>query len=351
MSSQSLIDLALLPKLELHAHLNGSVRDSTLRELLSALHVGDVSSERRAMMLESLDARTRTLSDCFVIFDAIHRVTSTVAATERIAAEVVEDFADQHCVYLELRTTPKQTQTMSKQDYVSAVLRGIARGVAARAIDVGLLLSINRATDSAATALECVELARAFRDAGACVYGVELSGNPTKGDVRLFADAIAAAHRHALGVSIHIGEVADRDDELMALLAMRPHRIGHAVFMSDAARAVVQERRVPIEMCLTSNVLTDSVASYADHHMREYAASGHPLVLCTDDCAVFGTTLTREYELARTHLGVSDARFVELARSAVDCVLVWPGAVRDKVRARVDEQLRTLTEAKQARAD
>ncbi len=343
--SVSSVFVSALPKIELHAHLNGSVRDATLRALLVERGVGDVDEARRAMMLESLEAPSRTLSDCFVIFDAIHRVTTTRAAIERIASEAVLDFAAQRCVYLELRTTPKCTAELSKRDYVHAVLRGVAAGVAAcgvDAIDVGVLLSINRATDSAADALACVELAREFRDLGTCVYGVELSGNPAKGDVRLFADAMAAAHAHALGVSIHIGEVADRDAELLALLDMRPHRLGHAVFLSDAARALVLARRIPIEVCLTSNVLTDSVASYADHHVREYLQLGHPLVLCTDDCGVFATTLTREYELAAAHVGVTEAQFRALARAAPDYLIGTPDDVRERVRARVERLLAAL---------
>jgi adenosine deaminase len=133
-------------------------------------------------------------------FDAIHRVTTTPAAIERIASEVVTDFAAQRCVYLELRTTPKATREMSKEAYVRAVLRGIDSALRrCPEIDVGILLSINRATDNADAALECVELARRFRDAGDCVFGVELSGNPTKGDVSQFADAIRRAHELQLG--------------------------------------------------------------------------------------------------------------------------------------------------------
>lgn len=288
------------------------------------------------MTLESLNAATRTLSDCFVIFDAIHRVTTTPAAIERIAGEVVADFAAQRCVYLELRTTPKATRDMSKADYVSAVLRGVDAALRqCPEIDVGLLLSINRATDSAATALECVELAQRFRDAGHCVFGVELSGNPTKGDVAQFADAIRRAHELRLGVSIHIAEVDDRHDEVLALLAMRPHRLGHAVFLNDEARALVLQQRIPLEICLTSNVLTDSVASYAAHHLADYLRCEHPVVLCTDDCGVFNTTLTREYELAAEHLGVDERTFVRLARAAVDCIIGAPEALRERVRSRV----------------
>lgn len=331
-----------LPKIELHAHLNGSIRDSTLLELLAS--VEHDANAPRATTLASLSATTRTLSDCFVIFDAIHRVTTTPAAIERIAAEVVADFAAQQCVYLELRTTPKSTRQMSKDDYIRAVLRGIdAAAPRCPNIDVGILLSINRATDNSEAAIECVRLARQFRDAGACVYGVELSGNPTKGNVSDFADAIRLAHELRLGVSIHIGEVDNRHDEVLALLHMQPHRLGHAVFLNDEARALVIQRRIPIEICLTSNVLTDSVASFAEHHFADYLPAGHPLVLCTDDCGVFNTTLTREYELAAEHLGVDESTFVKLARAAVDCIIGAPDKVRERVRQRVEAALQLAT--------
>lgn len=173
-------------------------------------------------------------------------MTTSEAALERVAREAVLDAAADGVAYIELRTTPKARDALSKRAYVAAVQRGLAAGRRAaqpRRIATGLLLSVNRATDAPAAARECVELAAA---SGAC--GVDLSGDPTRGDVAQFADALADARARGLRLALHVGEVAERDADTAALLAMQPDRIGHAVHLSAAHRRDVLERAIPIEM-------------------------------------------------------------------------------------------------------
>ncbi|TKY54026.1 Adenosine deaminase protein [Spatholobus suberectus] len=114
-----------MPKIELHAHLNGSIRDFTLLELARAL--GDRGVIDFSQVEHVILKNDRSLSEVFKLFDLIHIVTTDHSSITRITKEVVEDFASENVVYLELRTTPKKNDSlgMSKRSYMEAVLEGL----------------------------------------------------------------------------------------------------------------------------------------------------------------------------------------------------------------------------------
>jgi adenosine deaminase len=228
----------LLPKCELHAHLNGSVRDQTIVELAKEQNIAI-----------SLDAckrgettGDRTLAQCFAMFDVIYKVTATLAAVERIAFEMVEDFARENCIWLEMRTTPRATADFSAEEYVLAVKRGITAAVTGRDVIVKLILSINRAK-SVAIAEQTVDLALKMQ-----CDGIDLSGDPTVGDASAFSATLARARDSGLKLALHVGEVASRDEDTRALLDLRPHRVGHCVHLNDANRHSIIRMQTPIEM-------------------------------------------------------------------------------------------------------
>lgn len=132
---------AALPKVELHAHLNGSIRSTTVAELAEAAGV-DKS------LLRDIHDDNRDLAACFRVFSVIHKLVRTAEVLERIAFEVVEDFARENVVYVELRTTPRAVPEtgLTEEGYVEAVLAGIRRALRQYAdrIDAMLILSVNR---------------------------------------------------------------------------------------------------------------------------------------------------------------------------------------------------------------
>lgn len=273
----------VLPKVELHAHINGSIRASTLREFVMAsvpelddkIPNGEASVTRahRQKMLDSLTLRSddqRSLKECFAIFDVIHSVVVNTDMITRITREVVEDFAADGCVYLELRSTPRR-DVMTAREYVAAVEEGLAQGEAKanssgrRKIHARLLLSINR-SQSASIAEDTVGLALelAARDSNVYIVGVELSGNPFSSSFDVFEPALRKAREGGLKVSVHAAEV-DNERETTDMLAFKPDRLGHALFLEPQHIRNVLDSGIPIEICPTSNRLTLQLLALHEH--------------------------------------------------------------------------------------
>lgn len=210
-----------LPKIELHAHLNGSIRRSTLQELAAA--VGIDAGEARIQHGDE-----RSLSEMFAVFSTVHRSVRGPSILRRVAREVLEDFDQDGIAYLELRTTPRphEEHKMSKEDYVNAVLAGFedyrqqTNSSGTSCCHARLLLSIDR-SDPPELALETVQLALKLRHRG--IVGIDLSGNPTKGSWRDWTPALQTAREHGLKITLHAGEVQD-DEEMKAMLDFKPVR-------------------------------------------------------------------------------------------------------------------------------
>ncbi|CAJ2649530.1 unnamed protein product [Trifolium pratense] len=298
-----------MPKVELHAHLNGSIRDSTLLELAKGL--GDKGLIDFSQVEHVILKNDRSLAEVFKLFDVIHILTTDHATVTRITKEVVEDFASENVVYVELRTTPKKNDSkgMSKHSYIEAVLEGL-RAVSSVDVDfipnseelkhlsnpllsttndkcnentrkkifVRLLLSIDR-RETTEAAMETVMLALEMRHFG--VAGIDLSGNPAVGEWVTYLPALKFAREQGLSVTLHCGEV---------------------------------------ELCLTSNIRTLSVPSIDAHHFVDLYNSKHPVVLCTDDSGVFSTSVSNEYKIAASSFGLGRKETFELSKNAVEFI-------------------------------
>ncbi|KAK4439317.1 N6-mAMP deaminase [Sesamum alatum] len=333
-----------MPKIELHAHLNGSIRDSTLLELARDL------GEKGAIVFSDVEhvilKNDRSLSEVFKLFDLIHILTTDHETVTRITKEVIEDFAADNVVYLELRTTPKRNDSkgMSKRSYIEAVLEGIrsvnsvevdlshklnmdtsayshamddvCNGTERKKIYVRLLLSIDR-RETAEAAMETVELALEMRDLG--VVGIDLSGNPVVGDWLTFLPALEFARKQGLPITLHCGEVPN-PDEIRAMLGFLPRRIGHACCFGDDEWKRLKQLKIPVEICLTSNIRTETIASVDVHHFADLYESNHPLILCTDDAGVFSTSLSTEYMLASSTFGLGKRDMFQLAEKAIEFI-------------------------------
>lgn len=125
------------------------------------------------------------------------------------------------------------------------------------------------------------------------------------------------------------------------MLALRPERLGHACYLSEKEEAALFASRIPVEICMTSNVRTRSVPSYEAHHLKRLLAAGHPVSLCTDDPGLFHATLSGEYLFAANALGLTQQELYRIASSAVEFSFA-DEAIKTRLRASFSQAAQSL---------
>ncbi len=308
--------LLKLPKAELHCHLDGSVRAETLldlgREYGQPMPCQDAEALRNHMRVSD----AHNLEEYLERFTVTLSVMQTAAALERIAYELAVDAAADGVRYIEVRYSPilNVRHGLSLGEAVEAPLRGLARAERELGV-VGRVIVCAIRSMAPDVSLELAELAAAYREDG--VVGFDLAGGEAGHPAALHARAFMHAHKHDLACTCHAGEGDGPASVRQALHTCCADRIGHGtrIFEDAALLEYVNDRRVPIEICLTSNVQTRAAASYTEHPLRMYYDRGMNVVLNTDNRLMSGTTLTDEYEHAAQAL---DFSFDELARLALN---------------------------------
>ncbi|KAJ3252124.1 hypothetical protein HK103_001821 [Boothiomyces macroporosus] len=242
----------------------------------------------------------------------IYKLTTTKIQIEQITKRVVELFAKDNCKYLELRTTPRETSTMSKKEYIEGLLDGIRDSP----ISVRLLISMDR-RHTAHESLKVLEIVKEINNP--LIVGVDLCGDPAKGDfITDMKPALLYAKEIGLKVTTHLSELPNVDQETWDILQTRPDRVGHCIYLDEKSTKFIKENKIPIEICLSSNICCKAVNSIEEHHVKEFI--DHPIALCTDDIGVFKSTLTQEYEMVENGLGLSKQDLFNLSLRSIDCI-------------------------------
>jgi adenosine deaminase len=272
----------------------------------------DVEALRDFMIVRD----ARNLEDYLTRFDITLSVMQTAEALERISYELAEDAAAEGVRYIEVRYSPvlNTRHDLSLGETVEASLRGLERAQRDHGI-VGRLIVCALRNLSPGISLELARLAVAYKGQG--VVGFDLAGGERGHPAAVHAAAFAFAQAHGLACTCHAGEGAGADSVREAVYACGAHRLGHATRLIEdpALTEYVNERRIALEICLTSNVQTKAAQSYEVHPFRRYFDAGMNVVLNTDNRLMSGTTLTDEYARAANHL---DFTFEELARVALN---------------------------------
>jgi adenosine deaminase len=306
--------LQALPKAELHVHLDGSLRPETMLELAEdaglPLPATDPAALAEAMRAED----SSNLAEYLEKFAVTLSVLQEEHALERAAYELGEDAAAENVRYLEVRYSPvlHTEQGMSLEMTVEAPLRGLAAAEQTFGIRTGLIVCGMRHLDPASS-LALAKLAVGFRDRGVVAFDLAggEAGNPAKGH----SPACEYATYQNLPITIHAGEGFGPASIAQAIHHCHARRIGHGTRLREdpELEAFVNDFRIPLEVCLTSNLQTRVVPSIREHPFRHYFDAGLVVTLNTDNRLVSGTTLTDEYWLAHTELGLDWTELKQVA--------------------------------------
>ncbi|KAI1527146.1 Add Adenosine deaminase [Pyrenophora tritici-repentis] len=187
-----------------------------------------------------------------------------------------------------------------------------------------LIVSIDR-RNSIAEADEVVDLAFKYKSAG--VVGVDLCGDPARGDIRIFQDSFVRAKAEGLKVTLHFAESepSSSDLELQTLLSWNPDRLGHVIHVKEEFRKVIEQQAIGVELCLSCNVHAKMITgTYSDHHFGMWRHTSVPVALSTDDVGVFCSPLSQEYYLAAQHFNLDRNHIKALCERAVDSIFTGP---------------------------
>jgi adenosine deaminase len=300
--------LATLPKIDLHRHLEGSLRLSTLAEIAHQ-HGVDLPS----WSLEELRpyvqwvGETPDFETFLSKFKLLRRFYSTREAVVRIAYEAAADAADDNVKYLELRFNPVAFSRMQGFSYVD-VADWVASGVEAAQhdhdIQVRLIAQIPREEDID-TARRIAEVAVSLQERG--FVGLDLAGDEIHYPVGRFAEVFHWAKAQGLHITIHAAEVGPASNVRDAIELLHAERIGHGVHASEdlGVMDLLARHNTTLEMCPTSNVQTGAISKLGQHPLGAYQKIGIRVTINTDDPSVSNTTLTDEYLVALQDIGLS----------------------------------------------
>ena len=307
--------LKALPKAELHVHLDGSLRPSTMIELAREAGVSLPSEDPEALALAMRAGETANLVEYLAKFEMTLSVMQTAESLERIAFELAEDNANESVRYLEVRYSPilHTALGMPLTETVDAPLRGLARAHEAYGIRTGLIICGIRNMEPE-TSRDLADLTVAYKNKG--VVAFDLAGAEYNYPAKKHKDAFFTVINKNMPTTIHAGEAYGPESIHQAIHYCRANRIGHGTHLIEDRDLMgfVNDFRIPLEICLTSNVQTRAVPSFAEHPVRAYYDEGLVVTLNTDNRLISGTTLTDEFWLAKEHLGFDWRELKAIAR-------------------------------------
>jgi adenosine deaminase len=336
--------LEKLPKTDLHVHLDGSLRPETMIDLAHAYGKPMPKWEPEELREHMHVKDARNLNDYLARFDTTLSVMQTADALERTAYELAEDAARENVRYMEVRYSPVLNILggLMLNEAVDAPLRGLQRGERDFGIRTAVIICGLR-NMSPQTSMDLADLTVNHRDRG--VVAFDLAGAEYNYPAKKHRDAFYKVVNANVAATIHAGEAYGPESIHQALHYCNANRIGHGtrLFEDPDLMQYVNDFRIPLEICLTSNVQTKAVASFEDHPVRLYYDEGLVVTLNTDNRLMSATTVTDEYWRAHLHLGFTWDELCDIAVMGFESAFL-PYQEKVALVARVKEEIAAISE-------
>lgn len=343
MNSLSFEDIQRLPKTDLHVHLDGSLRISTILELAEQQKVklpGDSVDTLRPFVQAGEECKS--LVDYLKAFDVTLSVMQTYDSLVRTALELAEDAAKENVRYLEVRYSPilHQQKGLPLHHVVQAVLEGLEEARKRYPIQTGVIVCGMRHVNPE-TSLKLADLTVAFKNKG--VVGYDLAGAEANFPAKHHKDAYDRIRANNISCTVHAGEADGPDSIHQAIHQCGAHRIGHGVRLVEDGDLLnyVNDHRIPLEMCPSSNVQTRAVGRMADHPIRLFYDLGLRVTVNTDNRLVTGTTSSRELKILQDELHFDFAELQDVILMGFKSAFL-PYAIKRAMLADVSRELKAF---------
>jgi adenosine deaminase len=318
--------LRALPKVELHRHLDGSIRLATMLDIARRhrLDLGARSVETLAP-LATITAPLEDLAAVLARFSLLQKTLCCFEAISRVAFENVEDAWRDGVVAAELRFAPAfiaAGKTLTCDEIVEAVVDGARRGAERFPLEVALIGILPRSLpleDNRRATRALLHFRASGRRGAELIAGFDLADQEDTTDPLLLAPLVEAAREAGLGITVHSGENTSAEHVRRTLEIFQPQRIGHGIksWGRDDLVALLRERDVLLEVCPTSNWLTRSVPSLEEHPLPLLLRAGVPVSLNSDDPHLMAIDLVHEYDVCCRRFGFGLAEFADMNRAAL----------------------------------
>jgi aminodeoxyfutalosine deaminase len=293
--------LAGLPKAELHLHLEGSIEPETLHELDPATSLEEF---RALYCYADFDAFLKA-------FGAIGKRLRTPADYALITTRLLQRLERQNVCYAEIIIAAGVVLWKGQQ--FGPIFEAVREAASESTVEVQWILDAVRQF-GVEHVRQVAELAAERVDQGVVAFGI--GGSEERGPAEWFVDVFAFAKAAGLRLTAHAGESMG-PQSIWAALHLGAERIGHGIAAAQDPELMrhLRERNIPLEICITSNLVTGVVACVENHPLRRLYDAGVPITLNTDDPAMFACTLTGEYRLAAKHFGFSETDLRRIAEN------------------------------------
>jgi adenosine deaminase len=339
--TSSLNIFLVLPKAELHRHLEGSLRIETMLDVARThgLTVPD-SIMRLSGLVQVGDEEPYTFSNFLEKFKTLRLFYRSPEVIERVTREAVEDAAHDNVRYMELRFTPvalSRAERFPLHDVMDWVCDSANQTAEKLGVDVRLIASVNR-HESPELAEQVAWLAADYQDKG--IVALDIAGNEVEFPAEPFAPIFREAKESGLKITVHAGEWGGAENVREAIEVLGADRIGHGVRVLEDQDvvALAKERGTVFEVCVTSNYQSGVTPSLEAHPLRAMIDAGLTTTINTDDPSISRISLSGEYQMIHDQLGFPIDLLKELTVNAVNATFL-PEAEREKLMKKFKKDL------------
>ncbi|WP_099191631.1 adenosine deaminase [Tepidibacter mesophilus] len=331
------MNLNKTPKIELHCHLDGSVRPSTILDIANKDNIDiptyDINEIKKYI---TAPKECRSLDEYLATFDISNKVMQTKENIKRITYELLEDVSKYNVKYIEMRFAPlfHMANGLKFDEIVQSVLDGINECENKFNVRANVILCCMRHM-SADDAIFVIEEGKKFLGKG--VVAVDLAGSENLYFPEKFKEAFDLAKSYGYNITIHAGETGIGENVFKSIEMLHAQRIGHGVFAKDCAKSyqMLKDMGVTLEMCPTSNVQTKAVNAYEEHPIKDFLDDDIRISINTDNMTVSDIDLDREFEILSRIKNLTEEDFKRIYLYSVDASFA-SDEVKEKLRKYVE---------------
>lgn len=304
--------------IDLHLHLDGAITAEAAMELAKVQGISlPAKTEKELTKLISVPEECESLNDFLRCFELPLSLLQTREGIRRAVRLVLEEQKREGVIYAEIRFSPQlhTRKGLSQEEVLRAALEGLQDAP----IPANLILACMRGADNQKENEENMELARRFLTKDGGVTAVDLAGAEALFPTRDYLELFRRAGEYGIPMTIHAGE-ADGEDSVRAALEMGAVRIGHGVRARKNPEILeeIRSKGITLEMCPTSNRYTRSIENMEDYPLLMYLEKGIRVTVNTDDPAIEGTTISREFRFLKEHFGLTAEQEQSILRNAAE---------------------------------